>query len=147
MRTVKARRSIRQRHAATCCGPHRRHRGTAIHRRPTSMPTLPSMSTAGGDAGCASFLLAPLILTRLLTLKQAAARAGKSTGTMRLWAEVYSIGRRIPRNGPWHISAPALENCSAATRGTSRLISPATAVPPLQDSSRQAGVPSPKGRP
>ena len=105
------------------------------------------MSTAGGDAGCASFLLRPFDPHEALSLKQAAARAGKSTGTMRLWAEVYSIGRRIPRNGPWHVSAPALEMLLSGDTRNLKAYLAGDRSSAVQEYFRQAGVPSPKGRP
>ena len=43
------------------------------------------------------------------TIRQAAARAGKSVGTIRIWSDAYFLGRPIRPNGARGISKVALE--------------------------------------
>jgi hypothetical protein len=66
---------------------------------------------------------------------------------MRLWAEVYSIGRRIPRNGAWHVSAPALEMLLSGDMRNLKTYLAGDRGPAIEEYFRQAGVPLPKGRP
>jgi hypothetical protein len=43
------------------------------------------------------------------TVAQAAALTGKCSRTIRQWAALLCIGRRIPEGGPWQISRVALQ--------------------------------------
>lgn len=52
-------------------------------------------------------ILVPFDKRECMTLKQAADVAGKSESTMRTWAEVHGLGRRIG-GGTWSISRVAL---------------------------------------
>jgi hypothetical protein len=52
-------------------------------------------------------VLIPFISTEAISTKQAAARAGKSPGTIRYWCEKHAIGRKI--GGEMHVSRVALE--------------------------------------
>jgi hypothetical protein len=52
-------------------------------------------------------ILSPFDLREVLTLKQAAAIAGKSEATMRSWSEWYGLGRRVG-GGTWAVSRIAL---------------------------------------
>jgi hypothetical protein len=52
-------------------------------------------------------ILSPFDLREVLTLKQAAAVAGKSESTMRVWSESVGLGRRVG-GGTWCVSKIAL---------------------------------------
>ncbi len=52
-------------------------------------------------------VLIPFDRREALTLKQAADISGRSESTLRTWAALYSIGRRVG-GGPWLISHPGL---------------------------------------
>jgi hypothetical protein len=52
-------------------------------------------------------ILSPFDLREVLTLKQAAAIAGKSESTLRAWCEGYGLGRRVG-GGTWCVSKVAL---------------------------------------
>jgi len=52
-------------------------------------------------------ILWPFDRRECISLKQAAARAGKSESTMRGWCEQYGLGRR-PGGGTWSVSKVAL---------------------------------------
>jgi hypothetical protein len=53
-------------------------------------------------------ILSPFDLREVLTLKQAAAIAGKSEATLRVWCEGYGLGRRVG-GGTWCVSKVALQ--------------------------------------
>jgi hypothetical protein len=52
-------------------------------------------------------ILVPFDKRECITLKQAAAIAGKSESTMRSWCEVHGLGRRVG-GGTWSVSKVAL---------------------------------------
>jgi len=61
-------------------------------------------------------VLSPFDKRECLTLRQAAAVAGKSEATMRVWSDQFGLGRRVG-GGSWSVSKVA---------GTSRLCGPTT---------------------
>src|SRR5450759_988132 len=52
-------------------------------------------------------ILSPFDKRECLTLRQAAALAGKSESTLRVWCECYGLGRRVG-GGTWCVSKVAL---------------------------------------
>jgi len=53
-------------------------------------------------------VLVPYNPDEAVSIKEAAAFAGRCPATIRDWCNIYSIGRRVPANGPWAVSRAAL---------------------------------------
>jgi hypothetical protein len=74
---------------------------------------------APAPPGARPQVLIPYDRREALTVQQAAELVGRSAATVRSWAALHDIGRRIG-DGPWEISLPALmmhvENDRAALR-------------------------------
>jgi hypothetical protein len=52
-------------------------------------------------------VLVPYDRSEVVTLRKAAAIAGRSESTLRSWCQLHHIGRRVC-SGPWEVSRPAL---------------------------------------